>query len=233
MINHNHTFIPSNKNGYEICADCGTYHSVTSLHPDEIYINNEYWGVPGRSGFPDQIENMTSIDECGISKVDRVLQFVPDGEMALEIGCAPGIMLKKLIERGYNAMGIEPSQKYIAPILKIAPQALVVCGYFPQIFLDKENLYFDCIIGLDVFEHVEDGKGFIEMIHQLLKPNGTAILMSPIIYETNLIESKHFVAEEHCWLYTKTFLEPYLKKIFKEVKFTRWILGHEIIVLTK
>jgi len=231
---HKHVFRESTRKGYEVCIECGTYHSVAQVEPKVIYEDNAYWGEDsGRSTLDQQISNMTCTDECGISKVDRVMQFVPDGKVALEIACAPGIILKTLIERGYEAYGIEPSLNYIEPICKIAPNAKVIHGYFPQVFNQGEHDLFDCIIGLDVYEHLDNGDGFIKAIHTLLKDGGTAILMSPIIYEDGLIRSGEFKPDEHAWIYSKKYLEPYLKNIFHEVKFSRWIVSHEIIILTK
>ena len=58
--------------------------------------------------------------------------------------------------------------------------------------------------------------------------------MSPIILERDkLIKDSDFLPAEHAWLFTEKFLDPYLKEIFREVKFTRWLTGHEIIILDK
>jgi len=232
---HQHNFRESTIKDYEVCIDCGTYHSVAQVEPKAIYEDNAYWGDgSGRSTLEQQISNMTCTDECGISKVDRVLQFVPKGNSVLEIACAPSIMLKKLSEYGYtDVWGIEPSLSYIPFICENAPTAKVIHGYFPQVFNQGEHDLFDCIVGLDVYEHLNDGDGFIKAIHRLLKDGGTAILMSPIIYEDGLIRDDEFKPDEHAWIYSKKYLEPYLKNIFHEVKFSRWIVSHEIIILTK
>lgn len=235
---HQHTFIESNKDGYCVCSDCGTYKSFLLLPPDEIYIKKDYWdtgdGATGRSTIDQQISNMTCTDECGISKIDRVLQFVPKrGKNVLEIAAAPGIMLKKLLERNFNVWGIEPKEEYCKYIKEQAPEANVVCGYFPQITKESQPNIFDCIIGMDVWEHCSDPDAFIKEIHRLLIPGGTAILMSPIIYEDGFIRQGEFKPDEHAWIFTKKFLEPYLKNIFSDVKFSRWIPSHEILILKK
>jgi len=232
---HKHVFRESTKKGYEVCIECGTYHSVAQVEPKVIYEDNAYWGDDsGRSTLDQQISNMTCTDECGISKVDRVLQFVPDGKVALEIACAPGIILKTLIERGYEAYGIEPSLNYIEPICKAAHNAKVIHGYFPQVFNKGEHDLFDCIIALDVMEHIEDFDLFFKYINKLLKDGGTAIIMSPIILDKDkLIKDTDFIPAEHCWLFSQAYLEPYLKSIFDEVQFTRWICGHELVIFKK
>lgn len=231
---HQHRFTASNKKDYEVCIDCGTYHSIALLPPDDIY--NNYWGDgTGRSTLEQQISNQTCNDDCGISKIDRVLQFVPKrGKNFLEIGCAPGELLRKMLDRNYEVFGIEPSPAYIEFICKQAPGAKVVLGYFPEATKDSNPDIFDCIVAMDVAEHVSDYDAFFKEIYRLLIPKGTAIIMSPIILNRDyLIKDTDFLPGEHAWIWTEKYLDEYLKTIFSEVKFTRWLCGHEMIILTK
>jgi 2-polyprenyl-3-methyl-5-hydroxy-6-metoxy-1,4-benzoquinol methylase len=96
------------------------------------------------------------------------------------------------------------------------------------------NVY-DVIIGSDVMEHIEDYDSFFRTTQRVLVSGGKAIFMSPIILnEDGLYRTRDFEhPDEHCWVHTQKFLEPYLKEMFSEVKFTRWIVGHEMIILTK
>lgn len=233
-MSHTHTFITSNKKGYEVCSDCGTYHSVDLKPPSEIYEN--YWGDgTGRSTLEQQCENLSTTDECGISKVDRILQFVPKRcKSVLEIACAPGELLNRLMERNISdVFGIEPCLDYIEFICKKAPDAKVLNGYFPEVTKPSPPDVFDCIIGMDVLEHAHDYEAFIDEVHRLLAPNGVAILMSPIIYEDGFIRESEFRPDEHAYIFTKKFLEPYLSEKFSEVKFRRWVVSHEIIIMKK
>lgn len=230
-MTHQHTFIKSDKTGYEVCADCGSYHSIAQVPPKEIYEDNPYWGDgTGRSGLPDQIENLLSESECGISKVDKVLQYVPHGNRALEIACAPGIMLKKLSEKYQEVYGIEPSEKYIPFICKTAPKAKVIQGYFPEVTAAIPEESFDCIVALDVFEHIDDTDGFINEAHRLLNNGGVLICMSPIIFSGEELNEKDFLPKEHAWVYHRKFLYPYLMEKFSDVKFGRWQKGHELLI---
>ncbi len=233
---HTHKFVKSKFNGYEKCVSCGSYHSIAQEKPETIYEEKEYWGDgTGRSTLDQQVSNLTCIDECGISKVDRIMQFVPRGERVLEIACAPGVLLKRLIEYGYSdAIGIEPSEKYFDFIGGKAPGATLIKGYFPQVLYPADDNLFHCIVGMDVMEHVDDYDDFFRTTHRLLLPGGVAVFMSPIILNDGLfrkIDLEH--PDEHCWIHTQKFLEPYLKEIFREVKFSRWICGHEVVILAK
>jgi 2-polyprenyl-3-methyl-5-hydroxy-6-metoxy-1,4-benzoquinol methylase len=232
---HKHEFIKAEFDGYEKCVSCGSYHSVAPVNPKEIYEEKPYWGDgTGRSTPEQQASNLTCTDDCGISKVDRVLQFVPYGKRVLEIGCFPGTLLKRLFGMGYvDVIGIEPSKQYAEYICNEAKGAVVVQGYFPEILRPSDDNLFHCIIGMDVMEHVDDYADFFQSTHRLLVPGGTAVFMSPLIFEDGFVHKKDFKADEHLWIFSKQFLREYLENTFSEVKFARWIVGHELIILKK
>lgn len=233
---HEHKFVDSEFYGYEKCVECGTYHSTKQVEPKAIYETSDYWSYDEKRSKPDeQVNNLTCTDDCGISKVDRVLQFVPNGERVLEIACFPGVLMKKLLEKGYvDVIGIEPAEKYNTFIGSQAPNTTIVNGYFPEVLKFADDSLFHCIVGMDVFEHVDDYDGFMKAVHRLLLPQGVAIFMSPIILDDGLFRYRDFHhPDEHCWIHSQRFLEPYLKERFSEVKFARWLVGHELIILKK
>jgi 2-polyprenyl-3-methyl-5-hydroxy-6-metoxy-1,4-benzoquinol methylase len=230
-MSHQHNFILSDKEGYEICTECKSYHSIAQKPPSEIYENN-YWNQPDRSTFEDQRHNLTESETCGISKVDKIMQYIPE-RTVLEIGAAPGELLKRLGESGYTAYGIEPDAQYIQPILNVAPLSRVIQGYFPDVF-DGINMQFDYIVAMDVFEHVDEYRRFLSEIKRLLKVGGSAIIMSPIIFEDGLYRECDFkVPEQHAWIFTKEYLQEYLGAMFSSVVFDRWQNGHELFIVTK
>lgn len=236
---HQHNFIPSDKPDYEVCTECGTYHSTAQEDPELIYVTRPYWDYDfKRSKIEEQVLNHLCIDDCGISKVDRVMQFIPKpmgDSIVVEAACAPGVLLKKLSDIGYETViGVEPSGRYIQFICDQAPKAKIVQGFFPQVFTPGSNNFIDCFIALDLAEHIEDYDNFFKSIHRMLVPGGTAIIMSPIILEDGLYRKRDFEhPNEHCWIWTERFLAEYLKTIFSEVKFTRWLVGHELVILKK
>lgn len=233
MTPHQHIFTPSDKKDYEVCQECGSYHSIAQESPESIY-GGDYWNPEnGRSTLEEQIGNLIETETCGISKVDKILQFVPECKTVLEIACAPGVLLNKLSELGYEAWGVEPNEGYIGFITDQAKKANVVLGYFPQCFKNSVSEIFDCIIGMDIFEHIDDYDTFIKSVRRLLTPGGTAIFMSPIILEDGLYRERDFKPDEHCWIFTKKFLDPYLKGLFSSVLWDRWQDGHELFIVTK
>lgn len=235
---HQHTFIPSTEyKDYEVCTDCGSFHSTALAPLDEVYVDNPYWGEnSGRSTWEQQRSNISCIDECGISKVDRVLQFVPKrGKNVLEIACSPGVLIERLLERNFNVYGIEPKPEYCQKLVEQSPEAHIVCGYFPEATSQSQPNIFDCIVAMDVMEHNPSYELFFNEVHRLLIPNGTAIIMSPVILNEDGFLRKRDMQHpnEHAWILSQRFLEPYLKGMFSEVKIEKWIVGHEVIICKK
>ncbi len=230
---HEHKFNVSDKKGYVVC-ECGTYHSLELLPPKELYENN-YWNGKTRSLIKDQVHNLLEIDSCGISKVGKMVSFVQGvNNDVLEIGVAPGVLLKKLSESGNKVIGIEPDENNIPEIKKVCGQdKIVVNGYFPECSKWLPIHKFDYIIAMDIVEHINDYDSFIMTANKYLKHNGKFIFMSPIIYEDGLYREKDFIPIEHAWIFSKKYLQEYLSSIFSEVKFDRWQVGHEVVVCTK
>ena len=229
---HQHQFTPSEHEGYEACT-CGTYHSTRLLHREELYEDN-YWNGGTRSLMKDQVYNLTETESCGISKVDKIMRYLPVKGDTLEIGCAPGELMRRLLEKGHYVVGIEPDIKNIPGIKKIAGfTSEIIHGYFPDCMVGKAGFIFDYVIAMDVLEHVEDYKGFIHAAWSLLRPKGRFIFMSPVIYDDGLYRERDMVPLEHAWIFSQEYLRDYLGEKFSEVIFDRWIVGHEIIVCIK
>lgn len=228
---HQHTFEKSKfKEGYEFCPECGTHHSIAQVPPKQLY-ENDYWEhSTGHSTFDEQKFNLTESLSCGISKVDKVMQYIPRRKVVLEIGCSPGSLLRKLSENGYACYGVEPDFKYVEPILKEAPFSQVINGYFPDVFPEPNQSLFDYVIAMDVLEHCDDYDSFVKTVHRILVPGGTAIFMIPLIDECRSVD---FLPSEHCWIFSKSFLKEYLGSIFSDVKFDIWQEGHSMIIVNK
>lgn len=189
------------------------------------YCNDPYWGVNGKSTLEDQRYNLEQhLNADGISKVDYALRSCV-GSTLLEIGCAPGSLLRVAKERGFNAIGIEPNEEYVDRIEKYS-DCNVICGEFPSTTNIVMN--FDSIVALDVLEHVKDPEAFVAAALKLLNPGGRLVLMVPALLEDGLSrgQDKHF---EHLHLFSERHLRDWLKPI----EISRWELGHETIVVEK
>ena len=84
-----------------------------------------------------------------------------------EIGCGAGEIL--------NRLQTEFGDKVIFSGYEISPQAFELCNrkskhnlqYFPKSLLDeKKETIFDVVMAIDVFEHVEDYRGFLRELKE-------------------------------------------------------------------
>lgn len=230
-----HTFIPSNKQDYEVCTDCGTYHSLTAPPPEQIY-SKDYWSEKhGHSSIEEQVHNVEVHTENGVSKNQFVIDSIEaTGFEALEIGCAPGCLLKRLeADSGFeNVIGIEVDAAYSRSIVDNAGDNCDLhFGYFPAItkkwFDDKS---FSLIIGLDIFEHSHEPEEFLKECHRLLKPNGQLLLMLPLRTPDESLPERFFDPIEHVFLHTEDNLTLMLADVgFMEIKMDRWTAGHDMV----
>lgn len=189
------------------------------------YCNDPYWGVDGKSTLEDQRYNLEQhMNADGISKVDYALRRCV-GAKLLEIGCAPGSLLRVARERGFEAVGVEPNEEYVDKIEKHS-RCVVICGEFPN--TTDIVMRFDSIVAMDVLEHVKDPETFVAEALNLLNPGGRLILMIPARLEDGLYREQdmHF---EHIHL----FSEKHLREWLNPIEISRWELGHETIVVEK
>lgn len=223
MYTCEHIFAPSDNPPYLKCQTCSSLYRPDSNNPD-MYLD-DYWSHRREhSTLQEQIYNIDSYQETGVTKNDLVLKWVKSGERCLEIGCAPGITLARLKPHFRERYGVEPDPTYNYEITKISDWAYIHTGFFPQDVKFPDN-HFDAVIGLDIFEHIEDGPAFLKEIMRVLRPNGQVMLMVPL----NESPGKMF-HPEHIWLYSKEWFENTFSSLFQTVNFETWLPGHTLII---
>lgn len=181
----------------------------------------DYWGV-GKSTFEEQKFNVNGmLGVNGLTKVQSVLQYAK-GDSILEIACSPAELLR--IAPHKRKVGIAPEIIYVEQ-MKRESGAEIIGGYFED-YKSKEK--FDTIVAMDLLEHLEDGRAFIDKCFSHLKKDGVLILMLPLLNSDGQFDPKHIHAE-HIWFYS----EDYIKEWLQPRIIDRWLLGHEILVLDK
>lgn len=107
--------------------------------------------------------------------LERIERHCSQPGRLLDIGCGPGILLVEATQRGWDAVGIEPSRWGAETAER---EGLYVHrGFLEDVELAPES--FDAVVASDVIEHVSDPVRFMERIYELLVHGGVVFLATP------------------------------------------------------
>ncbi|GIW62658.1 MAG: hypothetical protein KatS3mg090_0484 [Patescibacteria group bacterium] len=99
----------------------------------------------------------------------------------LDIGCGVGSLSLYLASKGKEVVGVDVSSRAIAiannakKLLDLDSVEFVVSSI--EKFKNKKK--FDAVLLIEVIEHIEDDKGLVEKIKQMLKSEGLVLLTTP------------------------------------------------------
>jgi SAM-dependent methyltransferase len=127
----------------------------------------------------------------------------------LDAGCGTGQMLKHLEKLG-DAIGIDSSAEAISFAQSRGVKKLVR-GSITDVPFPEAT--FDCIVALDVIEHVDDDFGILQSLHEVLKPGGRLIITVPAY---KLLWSEHDEINHHKRRYTA----PDLRRLIEQAGFS-------------
>lgn len=111
------------------------------------------------------------------SSHSQILDLVPHGAVVLDIGCGPGLLARKLGEKGAQTDGIDANN----------PDAVWTgIESYRQADLEKTGdlafeRKYDCIILADVLEHLRNPNDLLRSIRATLKAKGKLIASTPNI----------------------------------------------------
>ena len=230
---------------YGICHSCGTY--ILSCPPNpgvlaDIYSLSKFWRTKAHLRGIATIEERSSL-YLSDGRVDFWLwviqEYAPPHGQVVEVGCAPGILLKLLHERGYKCMGVEIAEE-VANWVREHTELQVLSGAFPNVSL----LCCDLFLAFDVLEHCHDPVGFMMGVRDTLNSGGIAIIQSPIVrpaegYDTmrpfGSSFERMFDGTEHIVILSSIAIQRLAKLAGLRVMDNglKWHTGHEIVVLQK
>ncbi len=99
---------------------------------------------------------------------------------AIDLGCGGGLVSSSLARLGWQMTAIDASPATIYVAQKYAKQAnlpIIFHQTTPEQYIqDHENNNFDCVIALEIIEHVDDIASFMHTCRQLLRPGGRLIM---------------------------------------------------------
>ncbi|MFN3405709.1 MAG: class I SAM-dependent methyltransferase [Cytophagaceae bacterium] len=100
----------------------------------------------------------------------------------LDVGCGNGIMVRRLLNEGYNTYGIDASSQGIEIAKKFVSDRFFVNDVESQkLPVEIEDINFDTIISTEVIEHLYDPIGYIMFCKSILEKNkkGEIIISTP------------------------------------------------------
>jgi SAM-dependent methyltransferase len=147
------------------CFEC-THSYLSPILSNELIthyyhiLNSEYYDQSKFVTDPRAKEN--------IYYAKMIKEYVPKGNI-LEIGSGFGFLLNELNNEGFNVYGVEPSP-YASSYAKRVFGLNILNGFLSEDSF--ENDYFDCIILMDVLEHLDNPNNLFKIINLKLKQGG-------------------------------------------------------------
>jgi SAM-dependent methyltransferase len=192
---------------YAACEVCGCYVNIRPPLPEglkEFYSLKGYWRMCQKAYATVPIEERGELYRSD-GRLDYwlslVQRYAPGPCSAVEIGCAPGVLLSELAARGYDCTGVEPHGSTAEWIRRTA-KIKVLEGMFPGVVLPRCSL----LLSFDVAEHTPTPMAFWSGISDSLNSGGVAIIQTPIEcvdYENPFKDRPDFFDSiQHLYLYT-------------------------------
>ncbi len=140
----------------------------------------------------------------------------------LEVGCGAGKGTEIFSKVCSNYTAIDKNDSLIAHHQAKYPNYRFINSFVPP-FVGVESNSFDCVVTLQVIEHIEDDHNFLKEIYRVLKPGGKAIITTPNI-KLSLTRNPWHVRE-----YTTIELKTMLEKYFDRVAFGGVLGGAKVM----
>ncbi len=228
---------------YGVCVQCGSHVNTNPLAEDEIrkfYGYKNYWhdrqAHLGHPNIRQRAENDLK-DGRVQAWLNWINHYAPTSGKVVEVGCAHGVLLSILRDQGYDCLGLEVDPE-VAEWTSNTTGVEVRSGLFPDVDLPSCDIF----LAFDVLEHCPSPRNFLEKVHYLLKPNGRAIIQSPILIE-RLADSDplchdrmHIYNEyEHLFVLSEKAINLLTEEIGMQIIILGegWKPGHEYVVLKK
>jgi SAM-dependent methyltransferase len=105
--------------------------------------------------------------------LDQVAKYKPGGRL-LDVGAGSGIMVEAAADRGYDAVGVEPSGPMQARAAELGLP--VIHGVLPH---PQAEGPFDVVSVVDVIEHVPDPVGLARSVADIMADEGICVMITP------------------------------------------------------
>jgi len=162
--------------GISRCLSCSLlYASPRIKSPEQIYWGDaDAYYSEARLIFEGKASHHR--DPNYLEELQLIESYKPSGKF-LDVGCNMGMLLRLAKQRGWTAVGVEPS----ASLSKLATEQLGLTVYncFLHELPTSEERSFDVIALSDILEHICDPLSFLKEIHRFLAEDGLLYIKVP------------------------------------------------------
>ncbi len=207
---------------YRKCKNCGLVYQSPRPIFDDLKTNYEdnYFEYEIKNQ-----ENFFNLMKLGLKDIgfDKIFGDTVNGLNFLDIGCATGLLLNHMKNKGWNTKGVEICKESAEYAIKNFGLDVFIGTLFDAKFPDN---YFDVVHLSHLIEHVPDPKALLVEIHRILKGNGHMILTTPNVdgWHARIVKNKWRSAiPEHVYLFSKKTMKKLLKIVgFEILKQESW-----------
>jgi SAM-dependent methyltransferase len=163
-----------------VCESCGAGWTLPAASADELggYYPDDYSAyAPLETGLARAVQRAGhrvvmwhAFSRPPLSTLTRV----PPGDV-LDVGCGRGDQGAELLRRGWQVVGIDPSEQACAVARSRGVQASP--GMLASAPLEEES--FDAVLMNHSLEHVSDPRGDLARVFRLLRPGGLLVASMP------------------------------------------------------
>jgi 2-polyprenyl-3-methyl-5-hydroxy-6-metoxy-1,4-benzoquinol methylase len=156
------------------CQGCelGSLFPMPSGHRIASFYPAEYYGTPNAK-FEPIVERVVRLGAR--SRVKSLVRGLPKGSRVLDVGCGRGVMVRALLDLGYETHGVEISEAAAAAVDTRAE--VRIAGDLSE--ANYESQSFDAVVLWHVLEHLRNPEETLAEIRRILRPGGRLILAVP------------------------------------------------------
>ncbi len=151
------------------CTRCG--HMQLETFPSAAELDDAY----ADAASADYVEEEAGQRATAAAVLERIERYVEPGRL-LDLGCWVGFLLAEARDRGWEGIGIEPSEYAAAYAHDHLGLEVRNVGLF-EAELPAQG--FDAVFLGDVIEHIPDAGAALDLIHAALAPGGVVALALP------------------------------------------------------
>ncbi|MAE66235.1 MAG: hypothetical protein CMJ18_18345 [Phycisphaeraceae bacterium] len=209
--------------GYPVhkCRDCS--HVYVSPRPSEAWLADVY-----ADAYLPESENAWEGDRStvDVATARALTRYNPQRGDLLDVGAGFGGVLVHAAKDGWRVHGIEPNRK----AFEVARQRLGADADLRQTIFEDVDLpagSFDCVLMVNVIEHVRDPVALCRRAHELLRPGGCLALRWPqALFQTRLLYNLKLQKQPpriclSAPIHLHEFTRASMERLYREVGFTR------------